>query len=196
MKPGQVVWVLRGGVNDCHYHSVGLIKTRIALLSIPSQYVCRLFFCSSKAAQGCLEEVSLNLCPSDLIASFHTASQIGWCLLGGFVCSGEVSHTDCTEGEQGDKSAWMWCSSGYIFSPPLQQKILKQEQDSATRIFLRKSAWSFFHDSPWERFTNPAPILAQFLIIWACKLDVVYGLRYCGFIYSAGPSLIPKKAVL
>lgn len=54
----------------------------------------------------------------------------------------------------------------------------------------------FFHVSPWEKFTNPASILAQFFIIWASKLDVVHGLCYCVFIYSAGPSLIPKKAVL
>lgn len=96
-----------------------------------------LSFCSSKAAQatqGCLEEVSLNLSiwPHCLLP--HWASQRGWCLLGGFVCSGEVPYTDCAGAGKGDSS------SGYIFSLPLQQKILKQEKASLTRIDLRKFA--------------------------------------------------------
>lgn len=114
----------------------------------------------------------------------------------GWVCLQWRVFSDCTGAAQGDKSACMSLSSGYIFSPPLQQKILDQEQASVTRIFLRKFAWTSFHVSPWERFTNPASILAQFLIIWPSKLDVLHGLCYCGFIYSSGPSLIPKKAVL
>lgn len=53
----------------------GVVKTTIALLSIFPQHVCRVSFCSSKAAQATqdyLEEMSLTLCPSDVLASLHT----------------------------------------------------------------------------------------------------------------------------
>lgn len=87
----------------------------------PSMCAGSLSFCSSKAAQATNTRLprrsvsqSVSIWPHCLLP--HWASQRGWCLLGGFVCSGEVPYTDCAGAGQGDSN------SGYIFSPPLNRK--------------------------------------------------------------------------
>lgn len=132
---------------------------------------------------------SVSIWPRCLLP--HWASQIGWCLLSGFVHRGEVSHMDCTGAGQGDKIG-----------------------DAALGI------WKYFHPlsnrKSWigTDFSNkdtPQEICLEFLLClsmgqiqkscpYPCpipyNLGKQHGLCYCGFINSAGPSLIPKRAVL